>query len=70
MQLRRKLQQVLMLHCYPLCAVMWVSWLNRGTNFSLEERDELRLEGLLPPVVESLDLQARNAVKNRGTVTM
>lgn len=55
--------------CSPLCAVMWVSWLNRGTNFSLEERDELRLEGLLPPVVESLDLQAGNAVKIFGTVT-
>ncbi|KAL4430559.1 hypothetical protein ABPG77_005799 [Micractinium sp. CCAP 211/92] len=42
--------------------VMWVSWLNRGTNFSLEERDELRLEGLLPPVVESLDLQAERVM--------
>lgn len=39
--------------------MIWVSWLNRGTNFSLVEREELRLEGLLPPVVESLDLQAR-----------
>lgn len=38
--------------------VLWASWLNRGTNFSLIEREELRLEGLLPPVVESLALQA------------
>lgn len=39
-------------------AVIWAAWLNRGTNFSREEREALRLEGLLPPVVESLDLQA------------
>lgn len=45
----------------PPPAVTWVPWLNRGTNFSLAEREELRLEGLLPPVVESLDLQARDA---------
>ncbi|KAL4436957.1 hypothetical protein ABPG75_004096 [Micractinium tetrahymenae] len=42
--------------------VIWVSWLNRGTNFSLVEREELRLEGLLPPVVESLDLQANRVM--------
>ncbi|EFN55561.1 hypothetical protein CHLNCDRAFT_35453 [Chlorella variabilis] len=42
--------------------VIWVSWLNRGTNFSHEERQELRLEGLLPPVVESLDLQAERVM--------
>lgn len=42
----------------PISAVIWAAWLNRGTNFSREEREALRLEGLLPPVVESLDLQA------------
>jgi hypothetical protein len=44
--------------CSPVCPVVYFPWLNRGTNFSMEERQQLRLEGLLPPVVESLDLQA------------
>ena len=38
-------------------AVLWASWLNRGTNFGREEREQLHIEGLLPPVVESLELQ-------------
>lgn len=42
--------------------VIWTAWINRGTNFSLEERSKLRLEGLLPPVVESLDLQAERVM--------
>ena len=44
---------------HPRRAVLWASWLNRGTNFGREEREQLRIEGLLPPVVESLELQAR-----------
>lgn len=42
-----------------------MSWLNRGTNFSSAEREELRLEGLLPPVIESLELQVRRAHTGR-----
>jgi hypothetical protein len=42
--------------------VICVPWLNRGTNFSEEERQQLRLEGLLPPVVEDLELQAERLV--------
>ncbi|WP_051760717.1 NAD-dependent malic enzyme [Herbidospora cretacea] len=33
--------------------------LNKGTAFTAEEREELLLDGLLPPVVESLDEQTR-----------
>ncbi len=32
-------------------------FLNKGTAFTAEERDRYRLNGLLPPVVETLDLQ-------------
>ena len=38
-------------------------WLNRGTNFSLEERKQKNLEGLLPPAVESLSLQAERVME-------
>ncbi|KAK9812749.1 hypothetical protein WJX72_002964 [[Myrmecia] bisecta] len=38
--------------------VIWIPVLNKGTSFTLEERKEKRLEGLLPPAVESLQLQA------------
>lgn len=48
-----------------LCAVIYFPWLNRGTNFSPEEREQLRLEGLLPTVVESLDLQAERWGRRR-----
>ncbi|MEO3867670.1 NAD-dependent malic enzyme [Nonomuraea sp. B12E4] len=40
-------------------AVLNEPLLNKGTAFSPEERAELGLEGLLPPVVESLDEQVR-----------
>ncbi|PRW33894.1 NADP-dependent malate dehydrogenase [Chlorella sorokiniana] len=42
--------------------VIWASWLNRGTNFGREEREHLHIEGLLPPVVESLELQAERVM--------
>lgn len=47
------------------CAVIWASWLNRGTNFAQEEREQLRIEGLLPPVFESMDLQVSGWAKLR-----
>ncbi|HEY1417559.1 MAG TPA: NAD-dependent malic enzyme, partial [Myxococcaceae bacterium] len=34
---------------------------NRGTAFSLDERTRLRLDGLLPPVVETLEQQCARA---------
>ena len=40
-------------------AVLQEPLLNKGTAFSPRERAELGLEGLLPPVVESLDEQVR-----------
>lgn len=38
--------------------------LNRGTGFSLEERAQLRLRGLLPPKVETLEEQVDRVVRN------
>lgn len=39
------------------------AWLNKGTNFTMEERQKLKLEGLLPPNYESLDLQAERVME-------
>ena len=38
--------------------------LNKGTAFTLEERSELDLHGLLPPRVETLEEQCRRAYKS------
>lgn len=40
------------------------SLLNKGTAFSMEERSELELHGLLPPRVESLEGQCHRAYKS------
>ena len=37
---------------------------NKGTAFTLEERRKYRLEGLLPPAVESLDRQVERAMQH------
>lgn len=42
--------------------MIWNPVLNRGTNWSLVERDLKSLRGLLPPVQESLDLQTERVM--------
>lgn len=42
---------------------IWIPLLNRGTVFTKEERRALRLEGLLPPAVESLGQQAARVLR-------
>ena len=39
-------------------------FLNKGTAFSLEERRKYGLVGILPPHVETLELQAQQAYEN------
>ena len=42
---------------------IWIPLLNRGTAFSKDDRRRLRLEGLLPPAVESLPQQAARVLR-------
>ena len=42
---------------------IWIPLLNRGTTFTREERRKLKLEGLLPPAVETLSQQAARVLR-------
>ena len=42
---------------------IWLPLLNRGTAFTKEDRRRLRLEGLLPPAVETLPQQAARVLR-------
>src|ERR1700733_5549460 len=42
-------------------AVLTTPLLNKGTAFTLEEREELGLTGLLPPVISTLEVQVKAA---------
>ena len=39
-------------------------FLNKGTAFTMEEREEYNLAGLLPPLVQTIEEQARQAYEN------
>ena len=39
-------------------------FLNKGTAFTIEEREEYNLAGLLPPLVQTIEEQARQAYEN------
>lgn len=40
------------------CELLKDPFMNKGTAFTREERRAYQLEGLLPPAVESIELQA------------
>lgn len=42
---------------------IWIPLLNRGTSFGKDERRRLRLEGLVPPAVETLSQQAARVLR-------
>ncbi|CAK0786805.1 hypothetical protein CVIRNUC_010019 [Coccomyxa viridis] len=42
--------------------IVYLPFLNRGTNFTAEERRRKRLEGLIPPAVEPIELQAERVM--------
>ena len=39
-------------------------WLNKGTSFTMEERDSLGLRGLLPPFVADMEEQVQRVMEN------
>jgi len=39
-------------------------WLNKGTSFTMEERDTLGLRGLIPPFVADMEEQVQRAMEN------
>ena len=39
-------------------------WLNKGTSFTLEERDNLGLRGLLPPFIADMEEQSQRVMEN------
>ncbi|CAG9298106.1 malate dehydrogenase (oxaloacetate-decarboxylating)(NADP+) [Celerinatantimonas diazotrophica] len=42
--------------------------INKGTAFSIAERQDLHLEGLLPPSIEDLDLQVKRVLEHLGEI--
>ncbi len=44
--------------------ILNASLLNKGTAFTQEERDQLGLNGLLPPVISSIELQIKRSHRN------
>ena len=39
-------------------------WFNKGTSFTIEERDALGLRGLIPPFVADMEEQVQRAMEN------